>query len=307
MESTSSDFYNKILLSLLKDETFIKNQQILYHPNSNKTAVIIDPRYDDLMEAVIRNFMFFMNPQGWNLYIISHSSYEQAIKEKFPNASFSPIAEQCITYDNNNIPNITINIYNNLLLSEELWNMMPSENIAIFQKDCIMYKMFNDYFTFYDFAGANYGISKVITNNNNTHTYADNRTIFGVGMNGGFSLRHKSAMLNCLKNIKLDDIELYRKILLELLKIENPQILKIEDNEYTITRDIVNHNEDVYFTHACEMLTYNMPDELHILFLAMESQYSEAACVYHGWNKNYHSLDQAKNIIKMSPFLSKYA
>ena len=113
----TTDLYKENLLKLMDDSDFTTKQNIRYHKNSDKLAVIIDPRFDVIMEAVIRNFMHFMNPYGWNLLIMSHSKYESQIREKFPNCHFNPINEDMIYYnenDNNNVPNITISCWINL-------------------------------------------------------------------------------------------------------------------------------------------------------------------------------------------------
>ena len=51
------------LRSLLTNDRIV-SKPVLFHSQSNRLAVIIDPRFDDVMEAVIRNFMYYMNPQG---------------------------------------------------------------------------------------------------------------------------------------------------------------------------------------------------------------------------------------------------
>jgi len=140
----SSHIYEKILLELNNDSEFIKSQEIQFYPVSNKYAVIVDPRFNTTMEAVIRNFMYFMNPRGWNLCIVSYSGYKHVIKSTFPNCLFMPIDEKYI-YMKNNVPNITIKSYNEIFLNTAFWKNIPGEHILIFQTDCIMFKMFPDY------------------------------------------------------------------------------------------------------------------------------------------------------------------
>jgi len=64
------DLYESSLLSIAE-----KPLDIIWHPNSEKIAVIMDPRYDKLMVGVIKNFMQYLNPCGWNLVIITHEKY----------------------------------------------------------------------------------------------------------------------------------------------------------------------------------------------------------------------------------------
>ena len=56
-------------------------------------------------------------------------------------------------------------------------------------------------------------------------------------------------------------------------------------------------NEDVFFTSACEMLHKQMPDIFHCSKLAIEAYYCEDTSVYHGWNKNHHSREQAIKLL----------
>jgi hypothetical protein len=335
------DLYRENLLKLVKDRDFTKRQRILSHNNSDKLAVIIDPRFDDIMEAVIRNFMHFMNPRGWNLLIVSHSKYENIIRDTFPTATLNLLDENMIYYNDDQIPNITIETYNRILLDKNFWKSLPAkaEHICIFQKDCIMFKMFQDYFILnYEFSGANYYNTKHIG-------------FYYGGINGGFSLRRKSAMLECLE-IDLSDINAYR---LEQYK----NYLKRTNFSETFTPlNIINRtpegrlgqcsratlpinqlnqkgifdarpdsnvhrckqenilayekilkepiHEDVIYTIACEMLYKMVPDKAHRTFLSIESDVNLQTCVFHGWQYNYHSLDVATQLLQSSDLFGKY-
>lgn len=278
MNMTSSpELYLNIILHLKKDESIIK-QPILFHENSNKVAVIVDPRFDDLMECVIRNFMYYMNPKGWNLMIMSYFGHEKKIKEKFPNCLFKKINNEDIFFDKEENPNISIHTYNKIFMSSSFWNSIPFEKIAIFQKDCIMFKMFEEYFIeFYDYSGANF------------HVTNDISYLYG-GINGGFSLRNKRAMLECIEKLSWEKIEEYRQKM-------------YSKDKYT---KINKKNEDVFFTHACEILLKNVPDKFHRALLAIESDICINTSVYHGWNKPYQPIEIALNMLVNSSLFSKY-
>ena len=64
---SSGELYKRALL----ENTIYKGFDVKHNRGSDKLAIIIDPRYDDLMEAVIENFMYLMNPLGWNLLVVS--------------------------------------------------------------------------------------------------------------------------------------------------------------------------------------------------------------------------------------------
>ena len=284
METPSEYLYNSILQHLVYDQDFVNNQKIHYHNDTDKVAVIIDPRFDKIMEAVIRNFMHFMNPQGWNLLIVSYSGYESEIQKLFPNSIFYKIPDKDINMDTNNIPNITIETYNKIFCDKDFWESIPYNNIAIFQKDCIMFKMFDEHFsTFFDYSGANY------------HKENHMGYYYG-GIQGGFSLRKKQAMIECLEKVSWEDINTYRLNTLQ----KNPLI----NNQTNHIIDTV--NEDVFFTYACEILFKRVPDVIHRSFLAIEADGNMNTCVYHGWNKNYHNTEFAMTVLSHSELFKKY-
>ena len=162
------------------DEIFIK------HPELAKVAVIIEPRFDDTTEHVIYNFMHFLNPLGWNLLIISYSGYRQKIEQKCPYAFVLDIGDRHIVLDENGVPNISIDSYNTIMMDPELWENVPGETSVIFQRDCIMFRDFSEHFVFYDYAGSNY--------------LSNLAPLYG-GINGGFSIRKRAAMLECLRKM----------------------------------------------------------------------------------------------------------
>lgn len=281
---TSGYLYNHVLNNLVNDTDFVKNQKIHYHNDTDKVAVIIDPRFDKIMEAVIRNFMHFMNPHGWNLLIVSYSGYESEIHNIFPDCIFYKIPDEDIYMDTNNIPNITIDTYNKIFCDKDFWESIPYNNIAIFQKDCIMFKMFEEYFSdYFDFSGANY------------HKQNDIAYYYG-GIQGGFSLRKKKAMIECLEKVSWEDINTYRLNTLQKNSLINNQTNHIIDTV----------NEDVFFTYACEILFKRVPDVIHRSFLAIEADTNMNTCVYHGWTKNYHNVEFAMTFLSHSELFKKY-
>ena len=294
MNVSSSAIYENILLELNNDSE-IKSQQIKYYPNSNKTAVILDPRFNPLMEAVIRNFMYFMNPDEWNLCIISYSGYENLIKTIFPNCIFKAIDAKYI-YFKNDLPNIEIISYNEIFLSTEFWKNIPGEHIFIFQTDCIMYKMFPYYYLLYDYCGANY--------------YNSCSPIY-VGINGGCSLRKKSTMIECIEKINwnIDVPEYKTKLITVYKKYKNPinfNKINYRHNEKIYFSHNTKCNEDVFFTHACEILMKCVPDNINRTFFSTEVDINIHTCVHHGWNKNYHTNIFAIEILNNSTLFNRY-
>jgi hypothetical protein len=93
-----------------------------------------------------------------------------------------------ITMINLEIDNLTINDYNNLLVSEDFYNNIPTEIFLIFQTDTIICKenknLINNFLE-YDYVGA---------------PLKDHR----IG-NGGLSLRKKSKMIEKIKKCKYNN------------------------------------------------------------------------------------------------------
>jgi len=290
-KNVSGDFYQHMFAAALP---YLREQPIVHHANSNKYAVIVDPRYDPLMEAVIRNFMYFMNKHGWNLMIFGYSGQRDKIVSDFPTCLFVPIQAKYIVLDDNGNANMSVESYNEICLSKSFWESIPGTHIAIFQKDCIMYKMFDEsLFLSYDFAGANYN-----------HEFAE--AYYSGGINGGFSLRNKHAMIESLNTFTWEDIISYNKKLRGLDLPYNKQ-------KHLLPYHLETRNEDVFFTNACEMLRKFMPDIVLRNRLAIEvvdldniEPTSINTCVYHGWNKNYHDLSCAKHLLEKSPLFFRY-
>jgi len=273
--SSSPELYAQALLGT----TTYKGFNVVQNKDTDKLAIIIDPRYDDLTIAVIENFMYFMNPRGWNLMIIGWSGHADAIKTRFPNAIVSLIDEDRIIFDEGK-PNITIDTYNSMLMDLDFWKSLTVEHICIFQRDCIMFKMFPEYYQCYDFCGASWHMSDV--------------SLFNEGINGGFSIRKRSAMIDCLEYVSFETIEDYR---IDARTNPSPIFKYINKDLLYIP---LKRNEDVFFTYACEMLRKLVPDVIQRSFLAIEAIYNPDTCVYHGWQHSYHDLLMAQFLLQNS-------
>jgi hypothetical protein len=247
------------------------------YSHSNKIAVIIEPRFDKLTEAVIFNFMYYLNPLGWNLLIVSYEKRLDEIQQKYPFALTCGIGPKHIYFDEQGTPNINIDSYNTIMLDVDFWKLVPVENILIFQRDCIMFKPFDDKYTLYDYVGANY--------------YGNPSPMHG-GLNGGFSFRKRGAMISCIENVSWEDIEEYRK----------------QRGKYSIFNINLElkHNEDVFFTHACEIMCKHVPDLHNREQFATETTMTSISAVYHGWNKNLVPDSYVKEMLRGSTLFSKY-
>jgi hypothetical protein len=248
------------------DEIFVR------HSDNKKVAIIIEPRFDEITEHVIYNFMHFLNPLGWNLLIVSYSGHRQKIEQKYPYAFAFDIGDRHIFLDENGTPNISIDSYNVIMMDPELWENVPGETAIIFQRDCIMFHDFSEHFLLYDYAGSNY--------------LSNLAPLFG-GINGGFSIRKPATMLECLQKISWKEIDEYRNTRTHF------------DN-----KPLLNRYEDVFFTHACEILCKKVPDIYSRTFLCIENDFNPQAAIHHGWNKGYIAVNNLVYMLNSSSLFS---
>jgi hypothetical protein len=266
------ELYENALLSIDKSKFKYKVNKSINGVNK-KLAVIIDPRYNDLMLSVIHNFMSHLNPHGWNLLVVTHSSHKDRVKKDIPGCGFMAINPEFL--DEGHKPNMSIENYNKILMDAEFWRSLPAENILIFQTDCYMYKMFDELlYLSYDYVGANW------------FNPADMSPRYG-GINGGCSLRSRQSMLDCLEFVSWKMIENVRE--------NQKKTYGLQINE-----KVSKMNEDVYFTIACEILNKKVVPIAERPKFAVECEFDPETCFYHGWNKNYQTDQQT--ILMLSRF-----
>jgi hypothetical protein len=163
---------------------FIKNK---YNKNifnkfskdSDYVAIIIEPRCHIHFESVLKNFASKLDNK-WSLIIFHGNLNKKFIENIIGN-------NNNIKLVNLNVDNLTIYEYSDILLDINFWNNINSENILVFQTDCLLRKNI-DNFLKYDYIGAPWKKkNKCIKITNSL-----------VG-NGGLSFRKKSAILKILK------------------------------------------------------------------------------------------------------------
>lgn len=232
-----------------------------WNHHSNNCAVIVEPRTNhDLLEAVCKNVMFFL-PDDWNLVVFSNN--EQSIKNRLTNIDYL----YCNIIDRDNLDAIE---YSNLLKSKEFWNMIPGENIIIFQTDSYMTRrmtpLYINKIKEHAFIGAVYRITNKEDNNKDMFCPIQERNF---SMNGGFSFRRKSAMLHCIEKITREDIINYRT-----------------NNNMAITHHV--DYEDSYFEHALMLLKYELPSyEVCRLFCTQANYEVVNSYAIHGLYRDY--------------------
>jgi GR25 family glycosyltransferase involved in LPS biosynthesis len=61
-------------------------------------------------------------------------------------------------------------------------------------------------------------------------------------------------------------------------------------------------NEDIFFSHACELLNKRVPDTFHRSYFAVEADANPETAGYHGWDKEHHPVDIAIMLLTKSEF-----
>ena len=233
-----------------------KINNVIKNNNANtKVAIIIEPRKYPWLEAVIRNVMYYLG-SSWNLEVVTFDHNKSWIQSVFPGCTFRI---STIPFEN-----INQNIYNAMLLHSYFWQRIPEQHVLIFQSDCIMFRNGIDAYLDYDYVGANYF--------NPRHT----SPLTG-GIQGGFSLRNRGVMLECLQKVDWNDINKYR-------------------NKYGLDPIDIEH-EDIFFTHACEILKKKTLEIDQRKRFSIEAEFFDIPIAHHGTTKSYFSIEQMQTII----------
>jgi hypothetical protein len=163
-----------------KDKIQDKNIEVKIKKENTYTAIIIEPREHRALEFVLNNFLENLSEQ-WN-FIIFHGNKNINFINNLFNTTLVDYKNK-VKLINLKVDNLTITDYNNLLVSKDFYNYIPTEVFLIFQTDtliCNDYKDLINDFTNYDYSGAPW-----------------KENIVG---NGGLSLRRKSKMLKIIEN-----------------------------------------------------------------------------------------------------------
>lgn len=146
---------------------------VLDKPMGNKALAIVETRPSFFLPHVVASAV--RTHPGWRLYVFGTpevhallnsacANYEQATRVTLESAHMSP------------------HEYSQLLVSEAFWSVISEEHILLFQADCVLVRPTPPDMLVYDYVGAVCG------------TLHPDRFV----MNGGLSVRRRSAMLRAL-------------------------------------------------------------------------------------------------------------
>ena len=249
------------------------NQKWSYDSSRRLLALIIEPRsHHPMLEPVVRNAMAALNdpsapggPDQWNLMIVTHDA-------AYVNGLF-PGSTQLLQA----IPQANLNFqeYSSLLTHVPFWEAVATraDVVAIFQTDVVFFRPIPPIYLAYDYAGANFFGARFVSPRVG-------------GINGGFSLRRPSAMLDCIR------------------RVPNHQVcarMGAPPNAYI--------PEDVYYSHACDILHKHVPPISDRKHLAIESEYFSRPAAFHGfqYSADYFTMDQCRKLVSESALLCAYA
>jgi Protein of unknown function (DUF5672) len=225
---------------------------------SSRVAVIVEPRPHKLLKACINNVMFHLGPE-WNIHIFT----SQHVVDSGMLNCYSDAKITVIPFDN-----LTHTLYNQMFTSRSFWETIKEEHILVFQTDCVMFRALDDNWLKYAYVGGNY--------------YAVNDVAPHLGgIQGGFSLRHRSAMIECIEKVPTHYVNEYRQYF-----------------GLPLTKKGGDIHEDVFFTHACEILGLCVPTPEQRRKFAIEADYHPYTCAHHGLGHAYMTIEQMEELVK---------
>lgn len=236
----------------------LQGQVVCNNTHHDRVAVIVEPRRHPMLETVIRTFMYYLG-DNWNLRIVTSQENVPWIVET--------LTGWCIDITPLSKSNLSTDEYSLLLMSEAFWQIMPERHVLVFQTDCVLFRkgMDNWIKEGYDYVGANY------------YNPAHVAPHIG-GIQGGLSLRNREAMLDCIHRVPIEQVHAFR-CLHGLAPL--PTVIP----------------EDIYFTHACEMLQKRVPTIDKRREFSIEADYHPYALGHHGLKFHYLTEDQQKELL----------
>lgn len=197
-------------------------------------ALIVETRPLPNLIQIIEDHMKFL-PDGTNLYVFGSEHVDLLLSQADFEYNFGDIGSFMNEAQ-----------YNLLLTSPDFWNSIKEENILIFQHDSRILRPGIEEFYKWDYIGASWTFAPYVGN-------------------GGFSFRHKSAMLHVLKH--------------------SPKY-----------NQSVHGNEDCYYANMMNKLGYKMPPIHEADKFSVETRYNLGSFGCHAIEK-HHSTQKVNRIL----------
>lgn len=158
-------------------------------------------------------------------------------------------------------------LYNHLLMDPWFWWHLSEEHVMVFQTDCILFQKGIQPWLEWDFVGANY-------------YHPEHMAPLIGGVQGGLSLRRRSVMLECLDKVSWQSIQYHRT--------------------HHRKDPLTCFHEDVFFTHACEILQKQVPPMEKRREFSIEAEFWPRSMGHHGTTKNYLTPEQIRALTSLS-------
>lgn len=236
----------------------------------DRVAVIVEPRRHPMLEMVVRTVMYYLGDK-WNLHVITAPGNVAWVTEMLPGwgITITPLSRD----------NLTTDEYSLLLMSEAFWEAIQEQHVLVFQTDSVLLRHGMDAWIDgadaggaggYDYVGANY--------------YNPQHVAYRMGgIQGGLSLRRRDAMLDCIRRVSMDDVHAYRR-----WRGMDPLRFGTEGGVIP---------EDIFFTHACEMLQKRVPTVEKRSEFSIEADYHPRAMGHHGLKFPYLTREQQEELL----------
>ena len=237
-----------------------KQRPIPNPQETNKIAVIVEPREHQYLELVIRNVISNLS-NDWGLMIFHGTNNNKYLNKILDKLNLE--TKDNIILSNLEKPNLTIENYTDLLKSTDFWGKIPAEHIFIFQTDGLILQKTNlEEFLEYDYIGAPW-LSKFPGSKELLKINPDEKDFIG---NGGVSLRRKSTMIElCEKHSKP-----YKEDKLD---------------------------EDMFFAKYCLAENKNLPTQEIAKRFSVENIYYETPICLHDISKTHFTPSQFINLL----------
>jgi hypothetical protein len=243
------------------------------HYKDKKKIVVIEPRdHPDLLNLI--NNIIDNKPEDWDIQIFVGKSMDIS---KLPKIDKN---NNKIIYTKLNSNNLYPHQYNNLFKSINFWNKIDAEYIQIMQTDSALCK--NSKFKLDDFIKFPYiGCSSWLNAwSTPAHNIYDKNTVSCLGV-GGFSMRKKSVMLECINE-------------------STKKLFTGNVNELT-EKDAIMGGEDFFFSRCIAEKGLKIPTNNDMIDYCIEYNYNKDSGVPVGIHTSQISKSTAKWLSEKCP------
>lgn len=297
--------------------------KIMNSNNNKKTAVIVETRNHIMLKHIINNVMLNLG-NDWNLHIFCGFDNHKFVKETWSNAKITLLP----------FYNMSVDIYDFVFLNIFFWNSISSEDILIFQTDTFLIDdPIDSFINNYVYLGAPHtnihgGISYLTPNNfglNGGFSFRKKSAMLHALNNIKTSDINNYRGLHNMKPLTKTPINSYDidyEYLFKHFEITKNKNINVLNNDYTVNcadndfiyetsnseKQIIENNfnidlvfEDVFFSHAIEMLKFPKPNNFiakHFIIQEDVNGLLTNIKGVHGWDKSYIDLSYHKNLLK---------